>query len=201
MNAFTGYFETCVWTHHDLHWGPSWCPPIHGHPLVDHMGHCPHRLYQNSPNWLGYKVSATDRQITNNRKNSYRKKKETRSNEMTRNGIKEHCLICTLCKFWVQYRVDGSVFNGRSWRHMFVYFFYIPHTFNNNTRDWTNQSEVRKTILGGACGIRNELGNGSIKDLLNCSIMPPHWGCYGQVQVLWMPSSWQKCFMRPLILV
>lgn len=150
MNAFTGYFETCVWTHHDLHWGPSWCPPIHGHPLVDHMGHCPHRLYQNSPNWLGYKVSATDRQITNNRKNSYRKKKETRSNEMTRNGIKEHCLICTLCKFWVQYRVDGSVFNGRSWRHMFLCIFFIFPILSTTTLviEQTSQRLERQYWVG-----------------------------------------------------
>ena len=39
-----------VRTHHDLHGGPPRCPPVHCHSLVNHMGHCPHRFYRNSPN-------------------------------------------------------------------------------------------------------------------------------------------------------
>lgn len=31
-------------THHNLHGRPPRCPPVHSHPLVDHMSHCSHYL-------------------------------------------------------------------------------------------------------------------------------------------------------------
>lgn len=35
-------------THHYLHWTPAGCAPVHRHSLIDHMGHCSHRLCKPS---------------------------------------------------------------------------------------------------------------------------------------------------------
>lgn len=37
----------CGPTHHDLHGAPSGGSPVHGHSLVDHVGHGPDRLFQD----------------------------------------------------------------------------------------------------------------------------------------------------------
>lgn len=118
MNAFTVYFETCV----NSPWSPlrsivmspnTWPSPGWSH------GSLPSPSLPKQPK-LARLQSFSNQTDYKRQKNSYKKKKETKSNEMTSNGIKLYCLICILCKFWVQYAVDGSVFSG-SWMETYVF--------------------------------------------------------------------------------
>lgn len=46
-SALMGSTDWFARTYHDLHGAPARCAPVHGHSLVDYMGHCPHRLCQS----------------------------------------------------------------------------------------------------------------------------------------------------------